>query len=306
MDQLAAIRAFLAVAEAGGFAKAARRAGVATSSLTRQVDGLERHLAVRLFNRSTRQVTLTAAGVHYRRQVLEILDDLESADESVGEADGPPRGQLRVAAPVAFARLHIAPYLAAFLERYPAIEVDLRLSDRLVDLVDERLDLAVRLGVLPPSRLLARRLAPHRRVLCASPAYLDRQGVPKGLDDLATHNCLTLGGDRPARLWHFIQGDEVQTVRVGGSLCADNSEVLHQAALCGAGLVVLPTWLVGDDLKAGRLQPLLTAWQAGPDGAEGAISAVTLSNRRGSKKIGAFVDFLRQRYGDPPYWDIAG
>ena len=297
------LRAFVAVVEDGGFAKAARRAGMATSSLTRQVDALEEELGVQLFNRSTRAVTLTEAGESYYHQVVRILGDLDEANRSISESEGAPRGLLRVSLPVAFARLHVAPAIPRFMTLCPDIEIDATLTDSVVNLVEDRIDLAIRIGRLESSSLVARKLAPHRRLLCASQAHLAAHGTPEAPSDLARHNCLTFAYSQGRQSWRFAGAQGEKTVPVKGSLRSNNSEVLREAALGGAGLVLLPSWLIGADVKAGRLQTLLPEWEASPGEAGGAISAVYLPNRRGTRKVRAFIDFLAGHIGAPPYWE---
>lgn len=301
--KVSGLRAFVAVVEDGGFAKAARRAGMATSSLTRQVDALEEELGVQLFNRSTRAVTLTEVGESYYHQVMRILADLDEANRSISESDGAPRGLLRISLPVAFARLHVAPAIPRFMALCPDIEIDATLTDSVVNLVEDRIDLAIRIGRLESSSLIARKLASHRRLLCASPTYLAARGTPEAPADLPQHNCLTFAYSQGRQSWRFAGACGEKTVPVKGSLRANNSELLREAALGGAGLVLLPSWLIGADVQAGRLQVVLPDWEASPGDASGAISAVYLPNRRGARKVRAFVDFLTGHFGTPPYWE---
>lgn len=311
MDWHAALRAFVAVVDQGGFAPAARRSGLATSSLTRQIDALEAHLGVSLLNRSTRSVTLTAAGEAYHAQVRRILDDLDEANRAVSEGSGPPRGVLRISLPVSFARLHVTPFLPRFMAEYPAITLDVVSSDDVINLVERRIDVAVRLGALDPSSLIARRLAPHRRVLCASPAYLAAHGVPDHPRDLTQHSCLAFAFAPGDRTWSFCREGRVETVRARGTMRANDADMLHEAALAGHGLVLMPTWFTGEDLAQGRLVPVLPGWRAelGPVSGpvtlpvDPGIHAVYLPDRRNSPKVRAFVDFLAARFGSPPYWD---
>lgn len=297
MDQLAAIRAFLAVTEEGGFAPAARRLGVATSSLTRQVDGLEAHLGTQLLNRSTRRVTLTPGGEHYRQDAATILDALTQADRAVAEAGGRPSGRLRVSVPVAFARLHLAPALHVFLAEHPEVQLELLASDTVINLVEDRIDLAIRLGPPGEGSLIARRLAPHRRILCAAPDYLTRRGRPAHPDDLADHACLTFTQATDHVVWHFRgPGGEAADVAVEGPLRATNSELLLAAGLRGAGVLLMPDWLVGGAVRDGRLEALLPGWHP----PEGAIHAVYLPNRRGSAKVAAFVAHLSRTLPSTP------
>ncbi|MBR0800323.1 LysR family transcriptional regulator [Bradyrhizobium jicamae] len=309
MDIFAGIRAFIAVADKGGFARAARESGVATSSITRQVDALEEHLGSVLLNRSTRRVTLTPAGEAYYAQAVRILSDLDDANRSVSERQGPPRGLLRVSLPVAFARLHVAPIVPDFMKSCPGIELELLMTDSIVNLVEDRIDLAIRIGSLESSSMIARRLAPNRRVLCASPTYLRAQNEPRVPTDLAKHNCLTFSYSTGDRTWRFSKRGRDEQVRVRGNLRANNSEMLREAALAGLGLILMPTWLIGGDLGKGRLRPVLTEWQAdvGHQSAaarqEGGIFALYLADRRASAKVHAFTEFLTKRFGSPPYWD---
>jgi DNA-binding transcriptional LysR family regulator len=304
MDTFAALKAFVAVVEGGGFAPAGRQMGVATSSVTRQLDALERSLGAQLLNRSTRSVTLTGLGESYFEHAVRILGDLENANLEVSESAGPPRGLLRVSLPVTFARLHIAPAIPAFARLYPEIQLDLTLSDDVVDLVGERLDLAIRLGSVETSSVVARRIAPHRRLVCASPDYCDQWRAPRSPAELSGHNCLTFSYTRGHSLWRF-SGPSQESVRVSGSLRTNNSEILREAAIGGMGLVLLPSWLVGADIEAGRLRVVLPEWEAGLGGNSGSIYAVYLPNRRASKTVRAFVDFLVERFGAPPYWDAS-
>ncbi|WDF75071.1 LysR family transcriptional regulator [Novosphingobium sp. KACC 22771] len=311
MDMFAALRAFVSVVEEGGFAPAARRAGQAPSSFTRHVDALEASLGVSLLNRSTRNVSLTVAGESYYPRAARLLAELEEANNHIREGEGPPRGRLRVSLPASFARMHITPFLPRFMAEYPLIELDLVMSDALVNLVEQRIDVAVRLGALDSSSLIARRLAPHRRIVCASPAYLAAHPAPVEPQDIAGMACLTFAFADGERYWRFTQGSRLEQIRVKGPLRANQAEALKEAALAGFGLVMLPTWLVGDEVAQGLLQPVLTEWQAdisrpgAPIMPDSGIHALYLPDRKGSRKVRAFVDFMAERFGTPPYWDRA-
>lgn len=312
MDIFAAMEAFVAVSGSGSFAAAARKAGVATSSLTRQVDALEAEIGASLLNRSTRGLTLTPAGEEYLERVRRILADVEDAGRSVGDRDGVPRGLLRVSLPIAFARLHVAPILPAFLRAYPEVELELVTTDRIVDMVGERIDVAIRLGSLPSSSMVARRLGGHRRLVCASPKYLDRFGAPERPVDLVDRPCLTFVYGDGDRAWRFERDGSEQLVRVRGPLTSSDSETLRSAAVAGLGLVLLPTWLVGEDLAAGRLVEVLAGWRAEigrlvPEGASDAgVFALFLPDRRSSAKVRAFVEHLAARFERGPRSWIAG
>jgi DNA-binding transcriptional LysR family regulator len=308
MDLLGAMRAFVAVIEGGGFAPAARKVGVATSSLTRQVDALEATLGAVLLNRSTRRVTLTAAGEDYLAHALRILTDVEEVHRSVGERDGALRGSLRVSLPVVFARLHVTPGVPDFLRQHSGIELELIMTDRMVDLVEDRVDVAIRLGMLESSSLVARRLAGHRRRLCASTDYLARYGQPSRPADLSGHRCLTFAYGSGDRTWRFSREGTVEAVRVRGPLRANDSEALMEAALAGQGLAVLPTWLVGGNLAEGRLREVLPDWTADVGRARNGVQsdagvfALYRPERRNSGKVRAFVDFLEARFRAQPSW----
>ncbi|GLQ51825.1 LysR substrate-binding domain-containing protein [Dyella flava] len=303
MDRFGVLSAFVAVVEHGGFAPAARRLGVAPSSLTRQLNALEESLGTRLMNRSTRTVTLTEAGEQYYEDARRILEALESADRTVSESAGPPSGLLRVTMPVAFGGLHVAPALSAFLRQFPGMRLDIGLTDTVVNLVEDRIDVAIRLGSLASPNLIARQLAPHRRVICASPDYLEEHGIPKEPQDLAHHNCLLFDYLTGESTWTLVRDGKSVKVSVSGNLRANGSVLLREAAIGGAGLVLMPTWLVGQDIAAGRLVPVLEPWAPSLGAERGAIWAVYLPSRRGSKKVAVFLDFLIQHFGNPPYWD---
>lgn len=303
MDRFATLSAFVTVVEHGGFAPAARRLGIAPSSLTRQVNALEEHLGVLLLNRSTRSITLTDAGALYLDEARRILDELDNADRAIGEHGGPPSGSLRVTVPVAFGRLHVAPMLAGFVRTYPELRLEVMTSDTVSNLVDDRIDVAVRLGAMAPSSLIARKLAPHRRAICASPAYVAERGRPTIPADLIRHSCLIYEYFNGDSSWTLSRGGKREKVGVKGPLRSSGSELLHQGALAGMGVALLPTWLVGDDIAAGRLVSVLEDWTASPSSEEGAVWAVYLPSRRGAKKVACFLDALTQHIGTPAYWD---
>jgi DNA-binding transcriptional LysR family regulator len=262
------------------------------------VDALERRLGVKLLNRSTRAVTLTAAGARYLDEARRLLDELETVERSVADEGVKPRGSLRISAPVAFARRHIAPYLASFLRTYPGLSVEIIATDSIVDLVEDNIDVAVRLGALATPGLIARRVAPQVRVVCGSPAYFSEHGTPAAPADLSGHNCLVFDYQLGPDEWRFLKDDSEERVRVRGTLKARGSEILREAAIGGAGIVLMPTWLIGDDIAAGRLVRILADWSAGLRPGEDAISAVYLPSRRGSVKVRCFIDMLANAMGD--------
>jgi DNA-binding transcriptional LysR family regulator len=300
MDQFAAMQAFAKVVETGGFSEAARRLGVAVSSVTRQVNGLEGLLHTQLFNRSTRRVTLTPQGRKYYDKVVQILQDVEAANLAIAEQDETPRGLLRVSLPVAFGRLHVAPILRDFLVQCPEMQLDLKLSDALSNPVEEELDLVIRLGNLDRSGAAWRvhKLASYQRHVCGSPLYFQHHGQPNHPDDLAAHNCLRFSYSTGYEVWRFKRDKEICEVKVNGSLVANNSEVLRQVCLDGAGLILMPTWLIGEDIRVGRLETVLSDFQFYPQvDMDRGIYALYLPNRRHSLRVQTFIDFLAQRLG---------
>ena len=298
MDRFAELNTFCLVAATGGFSPAARRLGLAPSSVARLVDALEERLGVVLLNRSTRSVTLTEAGRGYYEEARRILDQLDAADDAASGRAGDLKGVLRVAAPVTFAALHIAPVLAPLRALHPRLRIDLRLSDEAANLVDESIDVAIRIGsVDSEASLVARRLAGHRRVLCASPAYLADRGTPILPSDLLHHDCLQFAyaGQRP--VWRMRRVEDgadapVEEITIDSVVQANSGELLRQAAVAGIGVAMLAHWLVQSDLEAGRLRPVLADYEVNPGAMDTALYALYQENRRGSHKIRAFVDLL--------------
>lgn len=301
MDRLAAMEAFARVAEARSFSEAARRLRSSKSVISRHVAALEAELGARLFHRTTRSLTLTEVGRAYYDRVGRILADIDEANQSVTVLQAAPRGRLRVNAPMSFGFLHLAPAVPDFLARYPEVEVEMTMNDRYVDLVDEGFDVAVRIGRLGDSSLVARKLAPIRRAVCASPAYFDAHGVPETPTDLIRHSCLCYSNVAATDEWRFSSPDgRPWPVEVKGRLRANNGDALRVAALAGAGLTYTPTFIIGRDLQAGSLVAVLGEFVP----QDTAVHAVYPHSRHLSPKVRAFVDFLAERFGPRPYWDL--
>ncbi|OAJ54855.1 LysR family transcriptional regulator [Paraburkholderia ginsengiterrae] len=295
MDKLLALRAFVEVAETGGFSSAARRLDLVTSSVTRSVDSLEKELGTVLLNRTTRQVTLSDAGTTYYAKAKKLLEDMADADASVSDRSGEASGPLRVSVPVAFGARKIAPSLAALLRKYPKLDLDIRLSDSLVDLVTDRIDVAIRLGeVAPTADVVSRRIGVFARFLVASGEYLERAGYPDSPAALTDHECLRFTYAAEAQVWTFIRQQEETRVMVTGRLKANSSEVLREAAIDGTGIALLPDWLVAADVQAGTLTRLLPDFDIAPNNARSVVSAVYLPNQRGSRRVNAFIDFISE------------
>ena len=251
------LQCFMAVVESGNLSRAAASLELAVSSVSRKLDALEAELGARLFHRSSRLVMLTDAGEQFLPRARNMLAELAEAKAAVLALDSEPRGLLTVTAPAAFGRLHVAPAIAAFLQRYPLLEVELHVSDDIVDLAARRVDVAIRAGTLPDSDLVASRLALQHRVVSASPAYLARHGWPSSPLDLLNHNCLTVSGRAaPAGWWRFDGVNRNQALPVKGTLRSDDTDTLLHAAMGGLGLIHLANWLVSDAIVAGQLVPV--------------------------------------------------
>lgn len=293
---------FAEVVAAGGFSAAANRLNLSKSAVSRRVADLEERLGVRLLNRTTRRIGLTEVGRAYHERCLRILSDVEETERAVTNLQLLPRGTLKITAPVTFGIRHLAAAVAAFLDLHPDIEIDLDLNDRYVELVEEGYDLAIRIGRLRDSALVARRLCTSRRAVVASTAYLARHGTPKVPDDLAAHACLhyTLAPIADQWLFRTAPGSsELKSIRTKARLRTNNGDLLREAAIAGNGIAVLPTFITGDAVREGKLEMLLTDYEGPP----GAVQAVYTANRHLSAKVRAFVDFLAGRFGGTPYWD---
>jgi DNA-binding transcriptional LysR family regulator len=293
LDRLGAMQAFVQVVEAGSFARAAERLGISTSACSRQVSDLEAHLGARLLNRTTRRLSLTESGRAYHERALQLLSDVEEAEQAASQSTTSPRGTLRLTCPVNFGLSHVAPAAADFLARHPGVKFELSVSDRIVDLVEDGYDMAVRIGQVGSLNLVARKLGETRGLVCASPDYLARHGQPRTPRDLAGHNCFTYANVSHPGLWRFTdrQGRE-EAVHVAGNVHANNGDMLCALAVRGAGVVYEPDFIVAADLAAGRLVRLLPDYQ----GARADIWAVYPSRRHLSAKVRAFVDFLAERF----------
>lgn len=294
MDKLLALRTFVATVRCGGFSAAARQLGLATSSVTRAVNALEQELGCVLLNRNTRQISVSEAGRDYFERALAILDALDEADAAVTDNGEEVRGRLAVSVPVEFARRIIAPHLGELLERHPQLELSLRVTDEVVDLLSERLDLALRLGsAIVSDDVVSQRVGSFTRWLVASPQYLARTSPIEHPDVLQAHACLQYDYGSPAHYWRFEQDGTTLQVPVTGSLRSNNADILRQAAVAGQGVALLSDWLVRDDVDSGKLQRLLPDYEVAPGPHEGTIHLLYLPNHRGSKRIAAFSEFLQ-------------
>ncbi|MDJ0948987.1 MAG: LysR family transcriptional regulator [Alphaproteobacteria bacterium] len=299
MDLFQSMRVFSRVAEVESFSGAARDLAMSKAAASKHVRALEDRLGVRLLNRTTRRLSLTEEGRLYYEWCRRIQADLSEADSSVARQHGEPRGTLRVNAPMSFGIRHLSSAVPDFLARYADLAVDLTLNDRYVDLVDEGYDMAIRIGSLEDSSLVARKLAVARRVLCAAPAYLERHGRPQEAQDLARHNCLSYSYARTnPGVWRLRGPEGEVSVQVRGNLDANNGDVIRAATLAGSGIAWQPSFIVGDDIRAGRLEHVLPRY-----GDEIGIHAVYPQTRYLSAKVRAFVDYLAGRFGGRPSWE---
>ncbi|WP_287259281.1 LysR family transcriptional regulator [Mesorhizobium sp.] len=288
---------FLAVVEEGDFSAAARRLRMTPSAVSKIIGRLESRLGVRLLQRSTRRISLTAEGSTYAESARRILNDIKEAEIAV-QPGAEPRGRLRVSLPSAFGHRLIVPMLPAFIDRYPAVELELMFTDAIVDLLAEATDVAVRVAAHSDSRLVVRRLAPNRRVICASPRYLERHGMPTTPDDLQGHICLGVTARGGLNIWEFDGPDGLQSMRIRSPIEASSTEALRRLALAGIGIIRMSEILVGPDIEAGRLTALLTGYNH-PDGAP--ICAVYPPGRILSPRVRVLVDFLAEQFANPPW-----
>ena len=302
MKNLVGMAIFARVVEAGSFSAAARRLDLSKSMVSKEVTRLEKSLGARLLNRTTRQLSLTEIGAVFYEHCARVVQEAEEAELLVGRLHAEPRGVLKLTVPVAFATLHIASALPEFLARYPEMQVDMTLSDRYFDLAEEGYDLAIRIARSLPPTVVARQLASINRVVCATPAYFERHGIPATPKDLEQHNCLIYTHANPDAVWRFKGGDEDIVVPIHGNLRLNDDEAVWQAVLGGLGISLLPTFIVGDDLQSGALKAVLNEYVA----AEQNLVALYLPNRHLSTKVRVFIDFLVARFAPIPYWDLAG
>jgi len=300
LDNISDMLVLARVAEGGSLSAGGRSLGLSPAVASKRILRLEARLGVRLLNRTSRRLSLTEAGQAYHARCVRILADVEEAEAAATTETTAARGQLTVTAAVAFGRKHVAPAVADFAELHPEVTVDLNLTDSVLDLVEHRIDVAIRIGLGTDETVVARRLATNRRVVCASPAYLARRPAPETPADLARHNCLVL--DRPQErqdVWHFKGAAGPQTVRVSGTLQSNNGEVLHDWALAGKGLVWKSSWDVADDLRTGRLVPVLCGFAT----RDADIHALYAHRRLLPARTRAFLDFVARRFGPEPYWE---
>ena len=299
MDKLQAMDAFAKVVATRSFAEAARRLGLTRSAVSKAVMELERDLGARLLDRTTRRVAPTEAGLAYYERCLAIVAEVQETEELISRLHDEPKGLLKINVPMSFGMLYLGDAVADFMAQHADLGIELILNDRFIDPIEEGVDVTIRIGALVDSSLIARRLAPARRVMVAAPAYRAAHGLPERLPDLARHRCLHYGHSTAAPRWQLIDGDRVCNVPVTSALCSNNGDVLRAAALRGNGIALLPTFMVGPDIKAGRLEIVLPTHLPRELG----IHALYAPNRYLAAKTRVFIDFLAARFGAAPAWD---
>jgi len=298
MAQFKQISTFVDVVARGSLSASARAEGIAPAVIGRRLDALEQRLGVKLLQRTTRKLALTDEGSAFLEDCQRILTELEDAESAVAERSVRATGHLLVSAPAGFGRQHLAPLLPSFLAEHRDVRATLNLNDRVVDLIGEGVDVAIRIASLSDSSLVGVKLADNQRVVVATPAYLKRHGTPHSLDDLARHNCLAISSAGSQRGWTFQHDGKTTTLKVGGNMACNDGAVLHDWVLAGRGLAWRSMWEVGGDIEAGRLHTVLDGYAApGND-----IYAVFAQRNHLPLRIRAFVDFLRHTYAQKDYW----
>ncbi|MCA0257922.1 MAG: LysR family transcriptional regulator [Proteobacteria bacterium] len=297
MTNLGDLEIFVRVASCNSMSMAGRALGLSPAVVSKRIKRLEDRLGTRLLQRTTRQIALTEAGQGFFARVQSILSGIEEAEAFVSGRSAKVQGTLKVSAPTSFGRMHVAPHLLAFMDAHPELTVQLELSDGFTDLVGGGYDLAIRIADLSDSTLVARRLAPVRRILCASTDYVAHHGMPKTLDELREHACLPAHNNES---WRLIGPDGPVTLKPQGRLVTNSSEVIREAVIGGIGIALRSTWDIGEELKSGKLLQVLPGYES----TRGvSLSAVYPSREFLPAKVRLFIDYLAQIYGPHPYWD---
>jgi len=299
MDKLTSMKVFASIAHLGSFSAAAEELGISRAMASKYLSFLEDDLNVRLLNRTTRQINLTEVGSHYLERINNILDEIEDTEQAVTQLQTEPRGTLKIMTPPSFGSFHLARALGIYKERYPEVVIEMILTDRAPDLFEESLDLAIWIGELEESNLIARKLATTRSVVCGSPEYLKRKGIPQTPAELEQHNCLTFSTRTPFSDWKCMLNGKLTTLHPTGTFRANSADPLRIAAINDCGLVQLPSYIVGLDIQTGRLQPVLEDFEQEPL----VINVVYIHRRHLSTKARTFVDFMCGLFQPSPYWE---
>jgi len=299
MDKLEAMQAFSRVVALGSYAEAGRALGLTRSAVSKAVLELEHVLGVRLLDRTTRRVGPTEAGRAYYERCIDVLALIDETEAQISRLHDVPKGVLKINAPMSFGARYLGDATAAFMNAYPDLKVELTLNDRFVDPIEEGADVTIRIATLESSSLVARKLAPARRVLAASPGYIARHGAPRTPEELARHRCLSYGHTTTLQVWQLTRDGKTIAVPISSALCSNNGDVLRAAAVAGQGITKLPTFLVGADIAAGLLEVVMPAHP--PTGL--GIYALYAPHRYLAAKIRVLIDFLVVRFGERPDWD---
>ena len=300
MQKINDMSVFVAVIENMNMTRAGEILGMSSAVVSKRILNLEKRLGVRLLNRSTRRMTPTEEGTIYYHRCKTILEEIENTELALSGMQKQPKGILKISAPASFGRKHISPILTKFLSMYPDVDLQIQLTDKVVDILEEGLDMAIRIGHLDDSNLVARKLSPNCRVLCASHQYLQQFGTPQSPQDLSHHSCLLLGAiGTTHQSWSFTQDKQMTKVRVQGRIVSNNGEVLRDGVLGGLGIAQKSTWDVGEDLKNGTIVRVLPDYSLGQTD----IYALYPHRLHLSSKVRVWVDFLVDHFGPTPYWD---
>ena len=300
MNRLLSLESLVAAVEAGSISAAAERLGTTKSNVSRRIAELEAHLGARLLNRNPRRLSTTETGGEFIEQVQRLLGDLKQAEERVIDQSAAPRGRLRIASSASFGRLHLKSVVAALMHAHPGLTIDLDLEERPGDLATQGHDCAVRLGPLQDSSLVARKITPNRHVVCASPDYLLRRGVPDSPEDLKDHDGLNSTLREPNSMWQMARDGQAGTFRVNCRMRCNSGEILQEAALAGLGLAILPTFMAAGHVQAGTLQVVLPDWTL----PGGHLSVVYVRDRQPSVKLRSFINAMVAAFAPVPSWDL--
>jgi DNA-binding transcriptional LysR family regulator len=296
MDKLNCMRAFVSVVESGGFSESARRLGVSKALISKQINQLEESLNVRLLHRTTRKVSPTSSGQAYFEQCRPILNDLDELDAFLQASDASLKGEIRIAAPITYAEMHLIPIISLYARQNPEVTIKLDLTDRFVNLVEERIDLAIRIGDLEESSLVSRRIGEIRMLLCASPAYLQQYGAPGSIQALAEHHCVLDSNYPEGNHWHLVSGDTVQSVRIHDQIQVNNARAASDLVIDGSGIGYLPSFVVEENIQQGKLVQVLENYSSSAI----AINAVYLHRKHLSPKVRRLMDLFIDKLTTKP------
>ncbi|MDS7596243.1 LysR family transcriptional regulator [Agrobacterium tumefaciens] len=297
MTNLGDLEVFATVAASGSMSHAAKELGYSPAVISKRIKRLEEKLGARLFQRTTRQISLTEAGQGFYERIRAVLEGLEEAEDFVSGRANTVNGTLKISASTSFGRMHVAPHLKTFMERHPELSINLVLSDEFIDIIEGGYDLAIRIADLNSSSLVARRLAPVRRVLCASAGYVAEHGMPETIEDLKRHRCLPAHNNE---VWRLEGPDGAFSIRPEGMLITNSSEVIRETVISGLGIALRSTWDIGHELRSGKLVRVLPGYEGSKNVT---LSAVYPSRQFLPTKVRLFINYLAELYGPTPYWE---